>query len=86
MLFCTVVILLTAVLAVGIRPRSMRWLKGAGLASIGVGTGIVIGLFAIGPGNLWPIVLGVNALILAPALVVGSALGELVFSMRVGRL
>ena len=58
----------------------------AGLASIGVGTGIVIGLFAIGPGNLWPIVLGVNALILAPALVVGSALGELVFSMRVGRL
>ena len=58
--------------------------EGAGLASIGVGTGIVIGLFAIGPGR--PIVLGVNALILAPALVVGSALGELVFSMRVGRL
>jgi hypothetical protein len=84
-LFGMVVVLLTAAVAVGVRPRGMGWLKGAALGSAGVATGVVIGLFMVGPGNLWPIVLVLNALMLLPSLVLGSSLGEILYSLRLAR-
>ena len=77
-------VFVTAV-AVAIRPRLMPWAKGLGLAAAGVAVGVVIGLFAVGPGNLWPIVLVTDAVFLAVPVVAGAALGQLLFSMWANR-
>ncbi len=41
----------------------------------GVVTAVVVGLFFVGGGNLWPIVLLVDVLLLAPALLTGLGRG-----------
>ena len=85
-LFCAVGVLIVVAAAVASRSREMRWLKGAALAISGVGVGLVIGLFAVGPGNLWPIVIALNFGFLAPSVILGSALGELLFALRLRAL
>jgi hypothetical protein len=79
---CAVFMLFATALAVAIRPREMTWLRGSALAAGGVATGVVAGLFAVGPGNLWPLVLVIDAAILAVPVIVGSVLGQLLFSFR----
>ena len=63
----------------------MAWLRGALLLSGGVCAGMLIGLMAVGPGNLFPIVLAINIVMVAPALIVGAAVGEVVFYLRASR-
>ena len=64
--------------AVLVRPRL------AGLATFvsGVVTGLVFMLFLVGPGNLWPIVIFIDSVLILPGLILGLASGALIAEYR----
>ena len=52
-------------------------LRGYLAFSAGVAIGIVIMLFVVGPGNLWPIALAIDCGVLTPALAGGFLVGDI---------
>ena len=64
--------------AVLTRPRR------AGLAAFvgGVPVGLVVTLFVVGPGNLWPIVIFIDLVLIVPCLALGLGSGALIAKYR----
>jgi hypothetical protein len=64
--------------AVLMRPRL------AGLAAFvgGIFVGLVFALFVVGPGNLWPIVIFIDVVLIVPCLALGLGSGALIAAFR----
>jgi hypothetical protein len=66
-----------------IRKSDMSWLQSFALAATGAYAALILILFfLLGPGNLWPLVLLLDAVIVFPSLFVGALLGDVIRDVR----
>src|SRR5712664_1975896 len=80
--FAAFVLLLTSSVMTAARKGDLSWLQCFALASVGAYAAVVASLFLLGPGNLWPLVLVLDAVIVVVAVFAGALLGDLVRDIR----
>lgn len=81
--FTAAVLFLTAASALSFVRRPRSQIARAGLAMLaGTLMAMVVVLFLIGPGNLWPIVIVFGGALLAPAFILATLLSLLVTELR----
>jgi len=64
------------------RGGDLTWLQSFAFMSIGAYGTLTVLLFLVGPGNLWPLVLLIDGVLVIPALFVGALLGDLIRDLR----
>ena len=62
--------------------RRTRLLAGLGMWG-GANIAMIVVLFVLGPGNMWPIVIVMASLLMTPAVALGTALASLVQLLRI---
>ena len=62
-------------------PQRTRLLAGLGMCG-GANATMVVWLFVIGPGNIWPIVIVMGSLIITPAVILGIAIASLIVFVK----
>ena len=80
--FCLLVLALSGTAMAATRKDGMSWLQSFALMAAGAYTAVVVALFSVGPGNLWPFVLLIDAVFVIPALFIGALVGDLVRDVR----
>lgn len=65
-----------------IRKDDLSWVQCFALAATGAYAAVIASLFLLGPGNLWPLVLIIDAVIVIVIAFVGALLGDLVRDIR----
>ena len=81
--FCAFVLVLSGAAMAAIRKSDMSWLQSFALTATGAYAALILILFfVLGPGNLWPLVLLLDAVIVFPSLFVGALLGDIVRDVR----
>jgi hypothetical protein len=80
--FAAVVLLFASSVMAAAREGDLSWLQSFVFASTGAYGSVIASLFFVGPGNLWPFVLVIDAFIVIPVVFVGALLGDLVRDFR----
>ncbi len=81
--FCALVLVLSGAVMAATRKGDMSWLQSFALVATGAYSALVLILFfVLGPGNLWPLVLLLDAVIVFPSVFVGELLGDVVRDVR----
>jgi len=80
--FAALVLLLTSSVMTAFRKDDLTWLQCFALTAVGAYAAVVVSLFLLGPGNLWPLVLVLDAVIVVVAVFAGALLGDLVRDIR----
>jgi hypothetical protein len=80
--FCALVLTLSAITMAATRGDGLTWLQSFSFMSIGAYGTLTVLLFLVGPGNLWPLVLLIDGVLIIPALFVGALLGDLLRDVR----
>jgi len=70
--------MLSATAMAATREDDLTWLQSFAFMSIGAYGTLTVLLFVIGPGNLWPLVLLTDGILVIPVLFVGALLGDLI--------
>jgi hypothetical protein len=77
----TLLVLMAWSMVVGVWRHTNRWDRALAIW-LGAISGSIAALFWIGPGTIWPIVLGMAAVLTGAAVSVGTLLGALARSIR----
>jgi hypothetical protein len=64
------------------REDDLSWMQSFVFASAGAYGSVIASLLLVGPGNLWPFALVIDAAIVVPVVFVGALLGDLVRDFR----
>ena len=80
--FCALVLLLSATAMAATREDDLTWLQSFAFMSIGAYGAVTVLLFLVGPGNLWPLVLLIDGVLVVPAVFAGALLGDLLRDFR----
>ena len=80
--FCALVLVLSGVVMAATRRDDLTWLQSFAFMSVGAYGTLTVLLFVIGPGNLWPLVLLTDGVLVIPVLFVGALLGDLIRDFR----
>ena len=80
--FCAFVLALSAIAMAATRGDDLTWLQSFAFMSAGAYGTLTVLLFLVGPGNLWPLVLLIDGVLVIPTLFVGALLGDLIRDLR----
>ena len=80
--FSALVLLVTSSVMTATRKDDLSWPQCFVLAATGAYAAVIASLFLLGPGNLWPLVLILDAVIVIVAVFAGALLGDLVRDIR----
>ena len=62
-------------------PQRTRLLAGLGMCG-GANAAMVVVLFVVGPGNIWPMVIVMGSLLITPAVILGIAIASLIVFVK----
>jgi len=62
-------------------PQRVRLRAGLGMLG-GANAAMVIVLFVVGPGNIWPLVIVMGSLLITPAVILGIAVASLIVFVK----
>ncbi len=62
-------------------PQRTRLLAGLGMCG-GTNAAMVVVLFVVGPGNIWPMVIVMGSLLITPAVILGIAIASLIVFVK----
>lgn len=80
--FCAFVLFVSAIAMAATRGEGTTWLQSFAFVSLGAYGALIALLFVVGPGNLWPLVLLIDAVLVIPTVFVGALLGDLLRDLR----
>jgi hypothetical protein len=80
--FSALVLLLVSSVMTATRKDDLSWPQCFVLAATGAYAAVITSLLLLGPGNLWPLVLTIDAVIVIVAAFAGALLGDLVRDIR----
>ena len=80
--FCALVLALSAIAMAATRGDDVTWLQSFAFISLGAYGALIVVLFLVGPGNLWPLVLLIDGVLVVPAVFAGALLGDLLRDFR----
>ena len=80
--FCSLALTVSASVVAATRKVESSWLLIFAQMGVGAYAAVVVALFCLGSGNLWPIVLLIDAVLVFPMLFAGALLGDLVRDIR----
>jgi hypothetical protein len=72
---CFVVFLVVGAVVVAYRHSAADLLRRAGSITLGAIVAMIVALFIIGPGNLWPLVIALNGAVIGGGVLIGGVIG-----------